>query len=167
MEQTGHPGGAAPGPYGQSQYRNQPQHQYPPQHQPPSQLPPQPQQGFGPPPPAFAPAPSPVPPPPGAYAAPMPAGPEFLATDRRNAVVVDAEGVSLESNGATIDFPWRDIQTVHYKPGPGGEVLMLAVALPDGRFYEGVVAARNQAKLQEWFAELAPVLGYYLAGRGH
>lgn len=132
---------------------------------------PQPQQGFGPPPPAFAPAPvpapmSPVPGPP-APGPPVAAGPDFLAADRRNAVVVDAEGVSLECNGATLDFPWRDIQTVHYKPGPGGQVLMVAVVLPDGRFYEGVVAARNQAKLQEWFAQLAPVLGFYLAGRGH
>ncbi|MBT2524063.1 hypothetical protein J7E91_01115 [Streptomyces sp. ISL-99] len=125
---------------------------------------PQPQQGFGPPPPAFAPAPGPPAPFPGP---PGPAGPDFLAADRRNAVVVDAEGVSLECNGATIDFPWRDIQTVHYKPGPGGGVLMVAVVLPDGRFYEGVVAARNQAKLQAWLAELASVLGYYLAGRGH
>ncbi|MGW7199598.1 hypothetical protein [Streptomyces chryseus] len=153
-----------------------------------------PPQGFGPPPPAYAPAPHPQPPhaspphapspygapptPPSPYApspyaphppappAPAP-GPDFLAADRRNAVVVDAEGVSLESNGATLDFPWRDIATVHYKPGPGGEVLMVAVVLPDGRFYEGVVVARNRAKLQEWCAQLAPVLGHYLAGRGH
>ncbi|MET9518629.1 hypothetical protein [Streptomyces sp. NPDC002994] len=123
--------------------------------QPQPQYHPQPQQGFGPPPPAFAPAPVPV-----------PAGPDFLAADRRNAVVVDAEGVSLERNGASLDFPWRDIQTVHYKAGPGGEVLMVAVVLPDGRFFEGVVAARNRARLQEWFTELAPVLGFYLAGRG-
>ncbi|GAA1527140.1 hypothetical protein GCM10009730_39980 [Streptomyces albidochromogenes] len=158
MEQTGHPGGAAPGPYGQP----------PPQYQPPPH-PPQ-QQGFGPPPPAFAPAPMPAPgafPAPAAPAAPMPAGPDFLAADRRNALVVDAEGVSLESNGATLDFPWRDIATVHYKPGPGGEVLMVAVVLPDGRFYEGVVVARNRAKLHEWFAELGAVLAHYLAGRGH
>ncbi|MFD5103573.1 hypothetical protein, partial [Streptomyces albidochromogenes] len=152
VEQTGHAGGAAPGPYGHPQY--QPPH--PPQ-----------QQGFGPPPPAFAPAPTPAP---GAFpapAAPIPAGPDFLAADRRNAVVVDAEGVSLESNGATLDFPWRDIATVHYKPGPGGEVLMVAVVLPDGRFYEGVAVARNRAKLQEWCAELGAVLAHYLAGRGH
>ncbi|MGR8008590.1 hypothetical protein [Streptomyces hypolithicus] len=159
-EQTGHQGGAAPGAY------------------------PPPPQGFGPSPPAFAPAPpasAPAQPqqpyapqvPPQPYApqapyapAPGPAPyPDFLAADRRNAVVVDAEGVSLESNGATLDFPWRDIQTVHYKQGPQGLVLMVAVVLPDGRFYEGTVTARNQAKLHEWFVELAPVLGFYLAGR--
>lgn len=135
---------------------------------------PQPQQGFGPPPPAFAPTPAPAPmpcsgpvPAPMPYSGPVPAGPDFLAADRRNAVVVDAEGVSLERDGATLDFPWHDIATVHYKPGPGGEILMVAVVLPDGRFYEGVVAARNQAKLQEWFAELGAVLAHYLAGRGH
>ncbi|MGW7052559.1 hypothetical protein [Streptomyces sp. NPDC054887] len=165
-EQTGQQGGAVPGTYAP------------------------PPQGFGPPPPAYAPqppyAPSPYAPAPHAPAphapspyAPQPAGapapvhpspapgPDFLAADRRNAVVVDSEGVSLERDGATLDFPWHDIATVHYKAGPGGGVLMVAVVLPDGRFYEGVVAARNQAKLQEWFAHLAPVLHFYLAGRGH
>ncbi|MGW0548388.1 hypothetical protein [Streptomyces altiplanensis] len=161
-EQTGQQGGAVPKTYA-----------------PPSQ-------GFGPPPPAYAPpppayapappphAPSPYPPSPYApspYApqtpgAPAPApGPDFLATDPRNAVVVDAQGVSLERDGATADFPWQDIQTVHCKPGTWGHVLTVAVVLPDGRFYEGAVTARNQAKLQEWFAELAPVLGFYLGGR--
>ncbi|MBT2510337.1 hypothetical protein J7I98_31685 [Streptomyces sp. ISL-98] len=165
-EQTGYQGGAAPGPGS-----------YPP-----------PPQGFGPPPPAYAPAPQaqqpyapspyaapapyapqmPVAPTPAPAPAPAPApGPEFLAADRRNAVVVDAEGVSFEWNGATADFPWRDIQTVHFKQGPQGLVLMVAVVLPDGRFYEGAVLARNQGKLHEWFAELAPVLGFYLAGRGN
>ncbi|WP_093799321.1 hypothetical protein [Streptomyces sp. Wb2n-11] len=143
-----------------------------------------PPQGFGPPPPAYAPAPqpphAPSPYPPSPYApspyapqtpgapapAPAPApGPDFLATDPRNAVVVDAQGVSLERDGATADFPWRDIQTVHYKPGTWGHVLTVAVVLPDGRFFEGAVTARNQAKLQEWFAELTPVLAHYLAGR--
>ncbi|MGW0561897.1 hypothetical protein ACWDZ4_15085 [Streptomyces sp. NPDC003016] len=138
--QTGHPGGAAPGPYPQPPY--------------------QPQQGFGPPPPVFAPAPGSFPAP-----APAPAGPDFLATDPRNAVVVDAQGVSLERDGATADFPWQDIRTVHYKPGTWGHVLMVAVVLPDGRFFEGAVTARDQGKLQEWFTELAPVLAHYLAGR--
>ncbi|WP_344497275.1 hypothetical protein [Streptomyces enissocaesilis] len=95
----------------------------------------------------------------------MPAGPDFLATDPRNAVVVDAQGVSLERDGATADFPWQDIRTVHCKPGTWGHVLTVAVVLPDGRFFEGAVTARDQAKLQEWFAELAPVLAHYLAGR--
>ncbi|GAA1166621.1 hypothetical protein GCM10009654_24400 [Streptomyces hebeiensis] len=95
-----------------------------------------------------------------------PAGPDFLAADRRSAVVVDAAGVSFESNGHTLDFPWHDIATVHYKAGSPGHVLMVAVVLPDGRFFECAVIARNRGKLQQWFADLAPVLGVHLAGRG-
>ncbi|WP_242553066.1 hypothetical protein, partial [Streptomyces beijiangensis] len=92
--------------------------------------------------------------------------PDFLAADRRQAIVVDAEGVSFEHQGQTADFPWHHIQTVHYKAGPVGTVLMVAVVFPDGRFFEGMVSARNAATLQEWFTEIAPVLGYYLAARG-
>ncbi|MGS2590089.1 hypothetical protein [Streptomyces hebeiensis] len=95
-----------------------------------------------------------------------PAGPDFLAADRRSAVVVDAAGVSFECNGHTLDFPWQDIATVHYKAGSPGHVLMVAVVLPDGRFFECAVIARNRGKLQQWFADLAPVLGVHLAGRG-
>ncbi|WUL62440.1 hypothetical protein OHS16_10920 [Streptomyces sp. NBC_00344] len=131
---------------------------------------PPPPQGFGPPPvyaPGAVPAPGGVPVPAQATgSAAAPAGPEFLATDPRNAVVIDAEGVSFEQHGRTADFAWRQIQHVHYKRGPFGNVLMVAVVLPDGRFFEAAVTARNQAKLQTWFTELAQVLGFYLAGRG-
>ncbi|PVE12025.1 hypothetical protein OIE62_27055 [Streptomyces scopuliridis] len=146
---------------------------------------PQQPQGFGPPPTAYAPVPQQPhpaygPPPPApwpqppAYPQPSPypqygaqqppAGPEFLAADRRNAVVVDAAGVSFEANGLTADFAWHDIHTVHYKAGSHGHVLMVAVVLPDGRFFECAVNARKSAKLQEWFGLLAPVLGAYTGG---
>ncbi|MFI5756756.1 hypothetical protein [Streptomyces sp. NPDC051569] len=124
-------------------------------------MPQQPQQQ--PPHPAYAPQRE-VPPP---YAAPQPpAGPDFLAADRRNAVVVDADGVSFEADGRTADFAWHELSTVHYKAAGHGHVLMVAVVLPDGRFYECAVKARNHARLQQWFGQLAPVLGVYLAGRG-
>ncbi|MFJ3710806.1 hypothetical protein [Streptomyces sp. NPDC090053] len=170
MEHTGQQGGAHPGPH------------------------PPPVQGFGPPPPAYAPPPPPgyAPGPPPAYASgpvpqqqyhqppqhqqhqqhqqpgpgPFADGPDFLATDRRNAVVVDVEGVSFERNGQTADFSWNHITTVPFKGSYSGTTLMVSVVLTDGRVYECTVDARNNATLQAWFGGLSHVLGFYLAGRG-
>ncbi|KOG14091.1 hypothetical protein [Streptomyces viridochromogenes] len=124
--------------------------------QPPS--PPGP--GFGPPPPQYAPQPAPQ------YApqpapAPAPNGPEFLAVGKRNAVVVDVSGVVFEMSGLTIEFRWPEIRSVHYKASPDGKALMVAVVHMDGRFYECGVEAKPRARLQEWFPQLAWVLGHY------
>ncbi|MCX4764675.1 hypothetical protein OG562_27655 [Streptomyces sp. NBC_01275] len=100
--------------------------------------------GFGPPPP-----PAPVP------------GPEFLAVDKHNAVVVDVSGVAFEMYDITVDFPWPEIRSVHYKASPNGKALMIAVVHLDGRVYECVLTAKPREKLQSWFAQLAWVLGYY------
>ncbi|MEV3989405.1 hypothetical protein AB0J57_10865 [Streptomyces sp. NPDC049837] len=108
------------------------------------------------------PAPYPAP-----YGPPPPAdGPEFVAHDRRNSVIVDASGVSLEINGHTMDFPWPAVATVHHAPSPhGGAVLMVAVAHPSGMLYECRIDAKRKAQLHQWLAELGPVLHYYLANR--
>jgi hypothetical protein len=123
---------------------------------PPHGNPPQPYgtpPGFGPPPPpsAFAPQPPQE----------APEGPEFMAVDRHNSVVVDSAGVAFEDHGHSAEFPWHEIRSVHYKAGPGGKTLMMAVIHLDGRFYECVVDARSRDTLGQWFAQLAPVLGYY------
>jgi len=123
---------------------------------PPHGNPPQPYgapPGFGPPPPpsAFAPQPPQE----------APEGPEFMAVDRHNSVVVDSAGVAFEDHGHSAEFPWHEIRSVHYKAGPGGKTLMMAVIHLDGRFYECVVDARSRDTLGRWFAQLAPVLGYY------
>ncbi len=123
--------------------------------QPPSHGP-----GFGPPPPQYAPQPPPQ------YApqhapAPTPNGPEFLAVGKRNAVVVDVSGVVFEMSGLTIEFRWPEIRSVHYKASPDGKALMVAVVHMDGRFYECGVEAKPRARLQEWFPQLAWVLGHY------
>ncbi|MEV5435618.1 hypothetical protein AB0K80_06230 [Streptomyces sp. NPDC052682] len=138
-------------------------HQPPPYGGPPSpygqQLPPVPPapgpQGFGPPPPQYAPAPPPPP------AAPQAAGPDFLAVDRRNSVVVDAAGVAFENDGVSLEFAWQEIRSIHYRTSPSGKHLMMAVVHLDGRFYECVVEAKPRSRLGEWCAQLAPVLGYY------
>ncbi|WP_326664908.1 hypothetical protein [Streptomyces canus] len=110
-------------------------------------------QGFGP------------PPPPSAFASQppqeVPEGPEFMAVDRHNSIVVDSAGVAFEDHGHSAEFPWHEIRSVHYKDGPGGKTLMMAVIHLDGRFYECVVDAKSRDTLGQWFAQLAPVLGYY------
>ncbi|WP_039933569.1 hypothetical protein [Streptomyces viridochromogenes] len=138
------------------------------------QPPPPPGPGFGPPPPQYAPAPppqyAPAPPPhapaPPPYGQalpqqPAPAGPDFLAVDKRNAVVVDASGVAFESSGLSIEFRWPEIRSVHYRASPNGKALMVAVIHMDGRFFECVVEAKPRSRLQEWFPQLAWVLGHY------
>ncbi|MFB7928785.1 hypothetical protein ACFC4C_06715 [Streptomyces sp. NPDC056039] len=135
-----------------------------------TQQPPPPGPGFGPPPPQYAPAPPPqyAPPVPPSYGQAgqvphpqVPAGPDFLAVDKRNAVVVDASGVAFESSGQTIEFRWPEIRGVHYRASPDGKALMVAVVHMDGRFYECVVEAKPRTRLQEWFPQLAWVLGHY------
>ncbi|MFF7641022.1 hypothetical protein [Streptomyces canus] len=109
--------------------------------------------GFGPPPPpsAFAPQPPQE----------VAEGPEFMAVDRHNSVVVDSAGVAFEDHGHSAEFPWHEIRSVHYKAGPNGKTLMMAVIHLDGRFYECGVDAKSRDTLGRWFAGLAPVLGYY------
>ncbi|WP_460068957.1 hypothetical protein [Streptomyces sp. YKOK-I1] len=106
---------------------------------PPPAVPP----GFGPPPPSYAP------------------GPEFLAVDKHNSIVVDVSGVAFEMYDITVDFPWPEIRSVHYKASPNGKALMVAVVHLDGRVYECVVNARPRELLPTWFAQLAWVLGHY------
>lgn len=81
--------------------------------------------------------------------------------DRHNSIVVDASGVSFEDHGASVDFPWPEIRSVHYKPSPNNKALVMGVVHVDGRFYECVVDAKGRDRLQEWFAQLLPVLQYY------
>ncbi|MFI2430633.1 hypothetical protein [Streptomyces sp. NPDC018957] len=91
----------------------------------------------------------------------VPVGPEFMAVDRRNAIVVDAEGVTLQLGDASADFPWPEIRSVHYRASPNGRSLLVGVIHLDGQFYEGEVEARPRARLAEWFPQLAWVLGHY------
>ncbi|WP_411148202.1 hypothetical protein [Streptomyces sp. A30] len=113
--------------------------------------PPPPPPGFGPPLPQYA------------FAPPQPAvtGPEFLAVDCHNSIVVDVSGVSFEVNGFDAEFPWPEIRSVHFQASPSGKALMMAVIHLDGQMYECVVVAKPRERLGEWFGQLAAVLGYY------
>ncbi|GHE33491.1 hypothetical protein [Streptomyces capitiformicae] len=134
--------------------------------------------GFGPPPQPYAPQPQGPPQQPYAYpqaaqppqpygypgvgaGAPVAEGPEFLAVDCHNSVVVDVSGVAFEDHGISVDFPWPEIRSVHYKASPNGKALMVAVIHLDGRFYECTVEAKPRERLHQWFGQLAQVLGYY------
>jgi hypothetical protein len=75
--------------------------------------------------------------------------------------VVDAAGVSFETRDLTADFPWQVVCSVHYRPGPNRKTMMVAVVHVDGRMYECVVEAKRREGLQEWFGQLATVLGHY------
>ncbi|MEE1758002.1 MULTISPECIES: hypothetical protein [unclassified Streptomyces] len=153
-------------------------HQPPP---PPQQpwTPPAGHQGFGPPPPPYAPPSTPpgppyAPPPQQQYAQPQqpyapppqpyaqsPQGPEFLAVDRHNSVVIDVSGVAFEDHGVSVDFSWPEIRSVHYKASGNGKALMVAVIHLDGGFFECTVEAKPRERLHQWFAHLAHVLGHY------
>ncbi|MFM9372105.1 hypothetical protein [Streptomyces sp. Da 82-17] len=111
---------------------------------------------FGPPPPAYPPGPpqQPVPP---------PQGPDFLAADKGRAVVVDPAGVCFENYGHTAEFGWHEIGNVHFTGH--GTCLRVGVTHASGAFVECMVDAKGPERLHQWFAELAPVLGYYLNGR--
>jgi hypothetical protein len=136
------PGGNQPS-YGSRQpYGNQPPYGQPippPPPHPPTVAP----AGFGPPPAQPA------------------AGPEFMVFDRHNSIVLDAAGVAFEDHGLSVEFSWQEIRSIHYKASPSGKALMMAVVHLDGRFYECVVEAKPKARLGEWFAQLAGVLGHY------
>lgn len=139
-------------------YGHEPPPFSPPPFSPPPTSPPSPPStaptGFGPPPPpsAFTQPPAPQ---------QVPEGPEFMAVDRRNSIVVDSAGVAFEDHGHAVEFPWPEIRSVHYKAGPNGKTLMMAVVHLDGRVYECVVDGRSRDTLGRWFAQLAPILGYY------
>jgi hypothetical protein len=147
-------------------------------------LPPHAPQAQAPTPPAPAPPPLPPPPtapgyPPAAPLPPSPYGPgapvplpgtgleppglpEFLAMDRRNAVVLDPNGVCLGRNGQVTEVPWPAVDVAWCERGPGrGHVLSVAVALRDGTLHTCDVTTRDPAELDAWLAGFTAVLGYY------
>ncbi|MET8475224.1 hypothetical protein ABZY90_33130 [Streptomyces sp. NPDC006422] len=135
--------------------------------------------GFGAPPPPFAPAPPAAPPaapPPPSYApgappappAPPagpggPGGPEFVAADKHNGVVVDAEGLHFEQGPHAIDLPWSHVRTANFQPMPSG--VFVTASMSDGAVYTCQVQARKKAQASEWCGQLGAVLQHYLQGR--
>jgi hypothetical protein len=115
--------------------------------------------------------PAPLPPSPYGPGAPIPppgtgAGqqglPEFLAMDRKNAVVLDPSGVCLGSNGRVAEIPWPAVDVAWCERRPGrGHVLTVAIALTDGTLHSCDVTTRDPAQLDAWLAGFTAVLAYY------
>ncbi|WP_353944862.1 hypothetical protein ABII15_26950 [Streptomyces sp. HUAS MG91] len=126
--------------------------------------------GFGPPLPSFVPPPPAhppaFPPPPSVPPAAGPGtvqGPEFIAADEHNGLVVDADGVHFEQGPHAVDLPWAYVRTVRFQPVPDG--LYVTAVMTDGPVYECRVRARRRSLATQWSTDLAGVLHHYLAGR--
>ena len=95
-----------------------------------------------------------------------PDGPEFLAMDRKNAVVADPDGISLGTNGRVAEFPWAGIDRAWCERGKGrGNVLVVSLALPDGSIHSCEVGTRHPVELDVWRGQFTAVVGYYLPSR--
>ncbi|MFF5406860.1 serine/threonine-protein kinase [Streptomyces misionensis] len=135
-----------------------------------------------------APPPLPAPPPPASYvptavpppppyaphtptacspqAAPGPQEPEFLAMDRKNAVLADARGISLGINGTMIDLPWQYIARVGYEQSVRTRGLALTVAVDTyaGQRYFCAVRTREGEQIESWIDGLEAMLDRYRPG---
>ncbi|MFJ9040251.1 hypothetical protein ACIRF8_27180 [Streptomyces sp. NPDC102406] len=106
----------------------------------------------------------------GGFGAPPPmfeqsvvAGPEFVAADDHNGLVVDDRGVHFEQGPHAIDLPWARLRTVQFHPLDAG--LSVAAVTVDGPVYECRVRARRRSQVTRWCGELAAVLHHYLGVR--
>ncbi|WP_435822014.1 serine/threonine-protein kinase [Actinacidiphila alni] len=134
-----------------------------------------------PPPPSYAPAvPWPVVPPSPALASAYPAypaypnaqgpavpappdeGQDFLAMDRKNAVLADDYGISLGLNGRTTELPWPLVDIAECDVAPGESVFRVAVVLTDGTVHTGRVSSRNPAELTWWVHTFNAIVRRYL-----
>ncbi|MEU6388993.1 hypothetical protein [Streptomyces sp. NPDC046939] len=112
---------------------------------------PLPAHGFGPPPPMYAP--------------PVPAtGPEFVAADDFNGIVVDAVGIHFEQGPHSIELPWARLHTVRFHPL--GDGLSVTAVTVEGPVYECRVRARKRSLVPRWCTDLSGVLHHYLGARG-
>ncbi|MEU6811500.1 serine/threonine-protein kinase [Streptomyces sp. NPDC046831] len=105
--------------------------------------------------------------PPGGFGPPEPVAAaeehEFLAMDRKNAVVADAHGISLGINGRPFDVPWHAVRALtHTESGRG---LTVTVYLHDGTSQSCRVTTRDQGELGDWITQLTAVLGRFLPPR--
>lgn len=123
--------------------------------------------------PAYAPAVSAAAPAPAPGTAPQDAAPsdepEFLAMDGKNAILADADGISLGKNGRTTELSWdavvfaecvREVQR-------GLSVMRVDVVLPDGTVSTGRVTTRFPSELEAWIWQFNAVLIRYARFAGH
>jgi hypothetical protein len=86
--------------------------------------------------------------------------------DRKNAVVADASGVSLGTDGRVLAFPWPEIDQTWSEPLPGRRpTLVVAVSLYDGALHTCEVGTRRPAELAAWQTDFAATAAHFLSLR--
>ncbi|MDG4861576.1 hypothetical protein P8605_25910 [Streptomyces sp. T-3] len=88
-------------------------------------------------------------------------GPEFEATDRRGAIVVDATGVRFRLDEEACEFTWDEISAVEQSTSRFGRRFTVTVHTPNGRWYPGEVQAADKATLGTWADQLDKTLDAY------
>ncbi|WP_142144395.1 serine/threonine-protein kinase [Streptomyces sp. SLBN-31] len=91
--------------------------------------------------------------------------PEFLAMDHKNAVIADAEGISLGVNGRTMDFPWYSVLAVTHAETGRSLGLTVTVHLANGTSQVCRVTTRNENELDDWIDQLNLVREEFLPPR--
>ncbi|MFI0975959.1 serine/threonine-protein kinase [Streptomyces sp. NPDC021093] len=81
----------------------------------------------------------------------------FTASDSRRALLIDADGVFLDSEAQSIQVTWGQISTVEYAAEPG-RFLNVTVRLHDGTIHRHLIKARRAGRLREWLEDLPLVL---------
>jgi serine/threonine protein kinase len=93
-------------------------------------------------------------------------GEDFLAMDRRNGVVADADGVSFGVNGRTHLYEWDEIRGVSHTSRGRTTGLTVTVVLLDGTARSCRVGSRGgPAELALWGARLDAVVARHLPVR--
>ncbi|WP_148012497.1 hypothetical protein [Streptomyces sp. ME109] len=92
---------------------------------------------------------------------------EFLATDRKNAILADARGIPLGVDGVTVDLPWPFIAPVTYEQAIRaiGYGLTVAVDTSSGERHTCQVKVRQFHRTEAWIDELEALLDRYLPNR--
>jgi hypothetical protein len=93
-------------------------------------------------------------------------GEDFLAMDRRNGVVADADGVSFGVNGRTYLYTWDEIRGVTHTSRGRTSGFTVTVVLLDGTARSCRVGSRGgPAELALWSARLDAVVARHLPVR--
>jgi len=88
--------------------------------------------------------------------------PQFLAMDRKNAIVADADGISLGINGHPTDFPWYVVRDITHLESGRGLGLTVTVHLADGTSHSCRVTTRDEGELDDWIDHLTLVREHFL-----
>ncbi|MET9668893.1 hypothetical protein ABZY19_26545 [Streptomyces sp. NPDC006475] len=85
-------------------------------------------------------------------------GPVFEASDRRGAIVADAEGITFRLDEEEARFGWDEIGAVEIGTPRFGRRFGVTVYVSSQRWFENDVEASSKAELKQWAAELDAVL---------